>query len=419
LAQDNPQRSDVLIIGGGVIGVCTAHSLAERGVSATLLERAEICSGASYGNAGWICSSLTAPIAGPGTIRHALPWLLDPESPLYIRPRPSLALMRWLWRFQRACNQPAMRRSFQLRRALALASLERHAALAKLEGVQGAAKQRGLLVAYRTGEALRDAESELALLEAEGGSVRRLDAEAMSLRMPALRSDLAGGLELPIDAHLTPDLFVTSLAAEAARRGAVIRTRTEVLGIEWSRGRPVRVDTTRGVFHADEVVVAAGAWTPQLTRDLGLRIPIEAAKGYSLTVERPENHPELPVMLEEAKVGVTPMGSRLRFAGTLELAGLDLRVSRRRVDAIARAVRTYLPNLPSTPTLEIWRGLRPLSPDDLPMLGRPRGTSGLIVASGHGMHGIALGPITGELIAQLATGEQPSFDLAPFAPDRF
>lgn len=413
------RRYDVLIVGGGVIGVCTAHSLAQRGVSTTLLERAGICSGASYGNAGWISTSLSAPLPGPGTIRHALPWLLDPESPLYIRPRPSLELLRWLWRFQRACNQASMRRSFGIKRALALASLERHAALAKLEAVEGGARQHGLLVAYRTAEALREAEGEIALLEAEGGSARRLEPAELCRHMPALSTALAGGLELPVDAHLTPERFVRSLAREAARRGVAIHDDTEVLGIDWSRSGPSRVDTNRGEFLADEVVIAAGAWTPQLTRELGLRIPIEAAKGYSLTLERPPNHPELPVMLYESKVAVTPMGSRLRFAGTLELSGLDLRVSRRRVDAIRRAVSSYLPGLPETPTLEIWRGLRPLSPDDLPILGRPRGTSGLILASGHGMDGIALGPITGELIAQLANGEQPSFDLGPFAPDRF
>jgi D-amino-acid dehydrogenase len=150
-----------------------------------------------------------------------------------------------------------------------------------------------------------------------------------------------------------------------------------------------------------------------------LRVPVEAAKGYSIGVERPENHPEVPVMLAEAKVGITPMGSLLRFAGTLELAGLDLRVNRRRVDAILRATRTYMPGLVSTPTLEIWRGLRPLTPDDLPILGRPAGTSGLILATGHGMSGISQGPMTGELIAQIATGEKPALDPAPFSPDRF
>jgi D-amino-acid dehydrogenase len=179
------------------------------------------------------------------------------------------------------------------------------------------------------------------------------------------------------------------------------------------------VHTTRGDFTADEVVLAAGAWTPELTRGLGLRVPVEAAKGYSITVERPEGHPDLPLALIEGKVFVTPMGSQLRFGGTLELAGLDMQMNQRRVDALARCVRTYLPGIAPTPTIEIWRGLRPLTPDDLPILGRPAATSGLILATGHGMSGISQAPISGELIAQLASGETPEIDLTPFSPDRF
>jgi D-amino-acid dehydrogenase len=412
-------RPDVVVVGGGVIGVCTAYSLAERGVRTTLVERAEICSGASHGNGGWIFPSESAPIPAPGVIRQALPWLLDPESPLYIRPRLSLSLLRWLWRFRGACNEKAVRESFRLRRALSLGSLERYAKLAELEGVAFGFQQRGLLVAYRERAALREVEHELSLLAAEGGVAKRLSPGELCQRIPALSPNLAGGIEFPSDAHITPGDFVRGLAAEVERRGVAIETHTEVLGIEWSRRAPVCVHTTRGDFKADEVVLAAGAWTAELARDLGLRVPVEAAKGYSISVERPENHPELPVMLAEAKVGVTPMGSLLRFAGTLELAGLDLRVNRRRVNAILRATREYMPGLISTPTREIWRGLRPLTPDDLPILGRPARTSGLVLATGHGMAGISEGPMTGELIAQIVTGETPTLDVAPFSPDRF
>jgi D-amino-acid dehydrogenase len=237
--------------------------------------------------------------------------------------------------------------------------------------------------------------------------------------IPGLCADLAGGLEFPADAHITPGDFVRGLAADVARRGAAIETHTEVLNVDWTRRGPVRVRTTRGDFRADEVVLATGAWTPELTRGLGLRVPIEAAKGYSITVEKPDGHPDLPLALVEGLVFVTPMGSRLRFGGTLELAGIDMRMNERRLDALARTVRAYLPGIPRTPTVEIWRGLRPLTPDDLPILGRPAGTSGLILATGHGMSGISHGPISGELVAQLASGETPEIDLAPFSPSRF
>ena len=413
------ERPDVLVIGGGVLGVCTAHYLVERGARTTLIERGEICSGASHGNGGWIFPSESAPIPGPGVIREALPWLLDPESPFWIRPRASLALLRWLWDFRRACNAGAVRKSFRLRHALSLASLERFAEFATKLDFDFGFTQRGLVLIFRTAKAMRDAQHDVSLLEAAGGSAKWLGVEALRERAPSLSPELAGGLEFPDDAHITPGDFVRGLAADVARRGAAIETQTEVLDVDWSRRGPVRVHTTRGDFTADEVVLAAGAWTPELTGGLGLRVPVEAAKGYSITVERPEGHPDLPLQLVEGMIFVTPMGSRLRFGGTLELAGLDMRMNQRRVDALARSVRTYLPGIPPTPTVEIWRGLRPLTPDDLPILGRPAGTSGLILATGHGMSGISQGPISGELIAQLACGETPEIDLAPFSPDRF
>ncbi|MBW2495045.1 MAG: FAD-dependent oxidoreductase [Deltaproteobacteria bacterium] len=413
------ERPDVLVVGGGVVGVCIAHSLVERGVRTTLLERGEICSGASHGNGGWIHPSESAPLPGPGVIRESLPWLLDPASPFWIQPRASLALLRWLWDFRRACNANAQRESFRLRRALSLASLERFGELAETLDCDFGFTRRGLTLIFQTAEAMRDARRDVDLLVAEGGSANWLGAEALREAIPGLSPELAGGLEFPADAHIAPGDFVRGLAAEVARRGAAIETHTEVLGVEWSRRGPVRVRTTRGDFSAGEVVLAAGAWTPELTRGLGLRIPVEAAKGYSITVERPEEHPDFPLALAEGMVFVTPMGSRLRFGGTLELAGLDMRMNRRRVDALADTVRRYLPGLPRTRTVEIWRGLRPLTPDDLPILGRPAGTSGLILATGHGMSGISQGPISGELIAQLASGETPEIDLAPFSPDRF
>ena len=410
---------DVLVIGGGVIGVCTAYALQERGVSTTLVERGEICAGASHGNGGWIFPSESAPIPGPGVIRQSLPWLIDPESPLYIQPRPSLSLLRWMWRFRAACNEPDMRKSFGLRRALSLASLELYEEFAAIDGLEFGFKREGLIIACRTRKTLSESQHEIDLLEADGGSAKWLSVDELCQRNPSLSPDLAGGIEFSQDAHITPGDFVRNLAVEIERRGVSIHPNTEVLNIEWTRQAPVRVRTTRGDFTASEVVIAAGAWTPELGSDLGLRVPVQAAKGYSISVERPDGYPDTPVMFSEAKVFITPMGAMLRMGGTLELAGLDLSINRRRLDAVVRAARTYMPGLEPTPTIEIWRGLRPLTPDDLPIIGRPRGTSGLILATGHGMSGISQGPMTGELVAQIVTGEKPSLDIAPFSPDRF
>jgi D-amino-acid dehydrogenase len=324
-----------------------------------------------------------------------------------------------MWRFRAACNEPDMRRSFGLRRALSLASLELYEKLAAIDGLEFGFKREGLILAFRTHKALADSQQDIRLLEAEGGSAKWLSGDELCQRNPSLSPNLAGGIEFSADAHITPGDFVRNLASEIERRGVSIQPNTEVLDIDWSRRASTRVRTTRGDFTANEVVLAAGAWTPELSRSLGLRVPVEAAKGYSISVERPEDYPETPVMFGEAKVFITPMGTMLRMGGTLELAGLDLRINRRRLDAVVRATRSYMPGLVPTSTIEIWRGLRPLTPDDLPIIGRPHGTTGLILATGHGMSGISQGPMTGELVAQLVTGEKPSLDITPFSPDRF
>jgi len=236
-----------------------------------------------------------------------------------------------------------------------------------------------------------------------------------------------GGVFYPGDARMTPALFMRQLARRAEAAGARICTGTEVLGFE-TAGRSVsRVRTTRGDFEPDQVVLAAGAWSPAVARDLRLKIPIQAAKGYSITVQGPAAIPTTAMMLGEAWVAVTPMvspagsgrGPVLRFAGTLELAGLDFSINRRRVDAILRAARGYLAGVEDMQTIEIWRGLRPCTPDGLPIIGRPSSLENVIVATGHGMLGMSLGPITGKLVAQLAGGQQPVLDLEPLRVDRF
>jgi D-amino-acid dehydrogenase len=218
---------------------------------------------------------------------------------------------------------------------------------------------------------------------------------------------------------LIPDRFVHQLAHLVESQGVRIKTGTEVLGFERSGSQVQRVITTRGNFPADQIVLATGAWSPDVGQDLGYRLPIQAAKGYSLTFKRPSASLTLPITLGERKVVLTPMGETLRFGGTLELAGLDLSVNRRRVATVQGAARDYLRHMDDLELVEIWRGLRPLTPDTLPIIGRSERLENLIFATGHGMLGMSLGPITGQLVAQIVTGETPSIDLTPLRAERF
>jgi len=410
---------DVAVIGGGVIGVGVVERLAARGAKVVLLEQGEICSGASYGNAGWVSPSHGTPLPAPGVIRQALRWLLDPESPFYVKPRLDLELLTWLFDFLRAATAERARATMRANRELIVASLALYEKLAAEPGADFAFARRGLVVACESAGGMEHARAELDALAEVGGEGRELRLAELRELAPRAADDLRGGVYFPADAHLDPERLVRTLAERAAAHGARLETRQEVLELE-TRGRRIeRIVATRGEFRASEVVLAAGAWSPVVAARLGLRLPVQAAKGYSVTVRRPADFGENPVLLSEAKVAVTPIGDALRFAGTLELAGLDLSVNARRVAAILRAVERFLPGVAAQPRLETWRGLRPLTPDDRPILGRTRAFENLVIATGHGMSGISQGPITGQLVAELCRGEPPSLPLAAFSPDRF
>jgi D-amino-acid dehydrogenase len=235
---------------------------------------------------------------------------------------------------------------------------------------------------------------------------------------PCVQLDVVGGIFLESYAHLAPDRFVLEMARLAEEKGAALQTGTEVLGFETDGGRISSVITTRGDFSPNQVVLAAGSWSALLAGELGVRLPIQAAKGYSVTVKKTPTMPSRPLSLGEVKVAVTPMGDRLRFTSTLDLSGLDFSVDRRRIAAIRSAVNDYLYGVEDVDLVEIWRGLRPTTPDSLPLIGRSKKIKNLIVATGHGMLGMAHGPITGLLVSQIIAGADTALDLSPFMVER-
>lgn len=411
----------IIVIGGGVVGVSVAYELASRGLSVTLVEKGAIASGCSYGNAGYVCPSHSVPLPHPGVLSEGFKFMLDKESPFYVRPRFDRELARWLWKFRGFSTERHVRHAMPVIRDLSQASLAifaEHAARFDF-----GFRHDGLLAAYRTERGLDDGRHEAHVLEGAGIASKVLNgADARALE-PALRPDIVGAVFYPDDAHVTPDRFVRNLAKIVERLGVTTRTETEVLGFRTDGRRITAVETTRGDLACTDVVLAAGSWSPSLGRALALDIPIQPAKGYSVTYDAPANGPRLPVLCVEGRVAVTPMrgehGPILRFGGTLELAGLDLSINRRRVDAITRGAHQFL-TLPADLSMrEVWRGLRPCTPDGLPIIGRPGRWDNLVLATGHAMLGLTLGPITGRLVADVITGVKPALDLAPLAPDRF
>lgn len=402
----------VVIIGGGVIGLSAAAECRRRGHRVTVVERARARRGASFGNAGMIVPSHFTPLAAPGMVALGLKWMWNPESPFYIRPRLDPELIAWAWKFWRSSTRERVERAAPLLRDLHLASRAAYTAIAEECGLE----QRGLLMLCKTARALEEEGHAAAKANALGVQAEVLDAKQTAARDPQATMDVAGSVYYAGDCHLQPERYV---AAMERRAGPLLDA--EVIGWRREGARLAAVLTMGGEVEGDEFVLASGAFSPALARQLGLRLPMQAGKGYSLTLENPVELPRICSILAEARVAVTPMGGALRVGGTMEIAGLNERIAPRRVAGIAKSLPRYYPKFRAEhfEKVEPWCGLRPCSPDGLPYLGRTKAAENLIVATGHAMMGLSLAPVTGALVAQLADHEPPCIDLQLLAPDRF
>lgn len=411
----------VIILGGGVIGLATAEACVQQGHQVTLVERQpETRDGCSFGNAGMIVPSHFVPLAAPGAVSLALRWMFNPESPLHIQPRLDLDLLRWGLRFLRSANRAHVQRAAPLLRDLHLASRELFLTLAQ-SGEDFGLVTRGLLMLCQTPQALHEESAAAHQARQWGVPADILDAPAVTRLDPGVDLAICGAVHYPKDCHLRPDLYGATLQRRAAAGGARLLWDTAVEGWQLDRGRLTAVRTSTGLVHGDTFVLCGGVWSDTIVRPLGLRVPMQAGKGYAVTVPHPVQLPQLCSILTEARVAVTPMNGALRFGGTMELAGLDDSINARRVEAILRAALRYFPAFRREhfEGLETWHGLRPVSPDGLPYLGRTRAHPNLIVATGHAMMGLSLAPITGEIVARLAANQDPGFDLTLLDPERY
>ncbi len=413
-------RSDIVVIGGGVVGVACALELARRGASVTVLERDRVGHGCSFGNAGWLTPSQATPLANPHMLFKSFRWMLDPESPLYIQPRLDPAYLRWLAGFLLSARRSKFERGAAALIELCRAGVDAWEALAARSAVPFGFERHGLLTVYESAASFEAAATSNELAAKNGVRVERWTADQVREREPSIVGRQVGGYNFPDDAHCEPYRAVQALAAEAVAAGVQILEGTEVFGVALPSGSgPVRLTTTRGAMVADRVVLAAGSWSESLGAMLGLRVPILGAKGYSLLLPRATPHPTRSIYLIERKVAVTPHADALRIAGTLELVHNDFSINHRRVDVILRGAKAML-NIGEAPVVsEVWRGLRPCTPDGMPLIGRSRGRDHVWLATGHQMVGLKTAPATGVLLAQLMTGETPSFDPAPFRADRY
>ena len=412
----------IAVIGGGVIGTCVAYYLARRGAAVTLVERGEIAGAASRGNAGMI-SPGHAPINGPGRVAQALRSLKDPLSPLFVAPRWDPDLFRWLWSFARHCSQSQLEAGTAALAPLGLATPALFDELLNGEALDCDYRPSGYLEVCRTQAGLAAARREAALIGRHGFLTEELSAAELREREPAIREDVVGGIAHADGSTVNPSRFVTELAAAAARPGAVIRTGTVIERIEVEGEQVTGVRTADGErIDASVVVVATGSYGGGPLEPPGLALPIQPAKGYH--EDRSPGLPgtpalAMPCLLVERSVFCTPMDDFVRFAGTLEFSGLNHDIRPDRLEQLMRSASLYFDGVTHADPLDVWVGLRPCTPDGLPAIGLLPGIEGLFAATGHGMLGLTLGPVTGKLLAERILDGRSSLPLGQFDPGRF
>lgn len=413
---------EIVIVGGGVIGLSIAHAAVQRGLGVTLVERGpEEHDSCSLHNAGMIVPSHFVPLAAPGAVALALKWMWNPESPLYVKPRLDWDLMTWGLRFVRSANAGHVARSAPLLRDLSLASRKLFEDLASAPDADFGLVRRGLVMLCKTQHALDDEARTAEKARALGIPAEVLDAQATAALDPSITMDVCGSVYFPKDCHLVPARFLQHLQNRIQAGGGRFLWSNEVRRWETAGGRITGLVTSQGRIQGDEYVLCGGAWSTALGRELGLGLPMQAGKGYSLTLPRPRQLPGICSILTEARVAVTPLDGALRFGGTMEIAGVNLDINPVRIRGIVNAAPRYFPEFRAEDFegIQPWRGLRPVTPDGLPYLGRPRRFDNLVVATGHAMMGLSLAPVTGELVADLLQRKTPSIAMDLLRPDRF
>lgn len=411
---------NVIIIGGGINGLCSAYYLLQEGYKVKVIDKGDLSQGASNINAGFTAPSHIISLASPGVIQKGLRWMMNSSSPFYIKPRLDMDFLNWAWKFRKAATVEKVEKRIPVLKEINLRSKVLFEEMLERVDFDSHYEKKGLLTVYRT-EKLEEEEIKKAeRIKQEGLEVSILNKKEILKLQPSLSDDVLGAVYYTGNSHSTPNEFIKKLSSWLENKGVAFFLNTEVNNLHHKNGKITRIETNQGEFTADAVVLTSGAWTQELVKKLGLRIPIQGGKGYSMDVNR-ETGITIPTILGEVKVAVTPMNGFTRFAGTMEFSGNNNIIREERINAIASAAELFYKDvsLSATEKGSARSGLRPVSPDGLPFIGKTDRYNNLVIASGHAMIGWSLGPITGKLVSEIVGERKTSVDLAPFLPERF
>ena len=420
------QREDVVIVGAGVIGLASALALLEAGRGVRVFDAGRVGGGSSHGNCGTITPSHAPPLAAPGMVATAMRMMLTPDAPLYVRPRLDPLLWGWLLRFAGRCNTRDWEASAHAKSALLSDSRVRLQQWVDHYALACEFLESGEDYVFRDPRRFAHEQGELGLLRELGVAVEVIDGGAYEAQEPAVKPGVAGAIRFAGDASLRPDRYVAELARAVRERGGTIVEHEALQSLD-SDADGVVVGTASGRLRAREAVLATGAWSPRLAATVGLpwlRRAMQPGKGYSITYSAPALVPKRPLMLRDRSVCVTAWGNGngaggFRLGSTMEFSGFDDSLNPQRLGALERGAAEFLHQPVGPQVRERWCGWRPMSCDDVPIIGRAPGHAHLWLATGHGMMGVGMSSGTGQLIADLLTDRAPALDPAPYRADRF
>jgi D-amino-acid dehydrogenase len=412
---------NVAIVGGGIIGLCSAYYLNRAGHKVTIFDEGNLDDTCSIGNAGMIVPSHIIPLAAPGMIAKGIRWMFNSKSPFYVKPRLNGQLIRWGMKFYSHANKEHVERSIPVLKEISLLSKSLYQQLHSAKHFDFGYEERGLMMLYQSADTEKE-EIEAAHLSNKNG----IEAQILSLaEVQKLEPDVEvrarGGVYFPGDAHLVPQTLVKNLIAYLKQQGVIIRSQTRVNDFTLNGTKVESLVESGGQLSFDEYIIATGAWSGVFCEKLGIDIPMQSGKGYSFTLTDVVKNIHIPSILIEGRVAVTPMGSSLRFGGTMEINGTDRSVNMNRVKGIVETIPKFYREMKvNVPKLqEVWNGLRPCSPDGLPYIGRSKKLTNVIIATGHSMMGLSLGPATGKLVSELVDEKPASMDLSALNPERY
>ena len=409
----------VVIIGGGIMGVCSAYFLNKEGHDVTIIDKSNFSSGASFVNAGYITPSHIISLAAPGIITKGLKWMFNPASPFYVKPRLDKDFLQWAWAFKRSSTKKKVAQSIPVIKDINILSRELYVAMKSSGDLDFHYEHKGLLMAYKHDKA-GEQEWEVGKKAIQLGlKVENLTAKEVEAIEPKANLNIKGAVYFHSDAHMTPGGFMKNMLSFLKENGVTIHAEEEVKDIVVSNKSITKLITDKREILADEFVMAAGSWSPIISKKLGIKMLLQPGKGYRINVAQ-ETNITIPTVLLEAKVAVTPMNGFTRFSGTMEIDKINHKINPVRVNAIANSASEYYHGLQiSNQDKEAAEcGLRPVTPDGLPYIGKTSQYHNLTFATGHAMMGWSLGPATGKLVSEIISDQKPSLDLTPFYVQR-